>query len=156
MNITATLFAQIVAFVLLIWFVNRTLWGPLTAALEKRRLKISEGLEAGEEGRARLAQASQEAQKIEAAAHLKATEIINGAEKRATDIVEQAKASAQEEANRIRQGAQAEIDSNVAQARDTLRTQLGQLVVLGAQSILQREIDPQAHQAAIKELEEQL
>ncbi|HID00334.1 MAG TPA: F0F1 ATP synthase subunit B, partial [Piscirickettsiaceae bacterium] len=30
MNINATLLIQIVAFILLIWFVNKVLWGPLT------------------------------------------------------------------------------------------------------------------------------
>ncbi len=155
MNITATLLAQMIAFALLVWFINRLLWGPLTEALEKRRLKVAEGLEASEEGKASLKHAEEEAGKMQEEARATASNIITSAEKRANDIVDQAKTTAQEEAERIRQSAQSEIDSNIAKVRGELRQQLGQLVVMGAERILQREVNADTHSEAIKELEQQ-
>lgn len=50
MNINVTLFAQIVAFVLMIWFVNKVLWGPFTSLLAQRQKRIADGLAAAEKG----------------------------------------------------------------------------------------------------------
>ena len=54
MNITVTLFGQIAAFILLIWFVNKVLWGPLNNLLGERQKKIADGLAAAEKGRHEL------------------------------------------------------------------------------------------------------
>ena len=42
MNVTATLIGQIIVFALLIWFVNRFLWGPLTRVMEDRKQRIAD------------------------------------------------------------------------------------------------------------------
>ena len=51
MNITLTLFAQMAAFVVLIYFVNRVLWGPMSEMLEARQKRIADGLAAAEKGK---------------------------------------------------------------------------------------------------------
>ena len=156
MNITATLFAQMAAFLLLIWMVNRLLWTPLITALENRRQQISDGLEAAEKGKESLASAQVQAGEIETQARDKAAEIIAGAHNRGTEIVGEAKATAQQEAERIRHVAKAEVEQNIAQAKESLRGQVAMLAMLGAQKILKKEVDANTHVAALKELEKQL
>ena len=46
MSITATLFIQIIVFLILIWFTMRFIWPPITRALDARAKKVAEGLSA--------------------------------------------------------------------------------------------------------------
>ena len=156
MNINATLFAQIAAFLVLLWLINRFLWAPLIKALEDRRQQIADGLSAAEQGKQDLLSAESRAQEIETEARHKSTEILTHAEKRATEIVEEAKSQAQEESGRIKQAAQAEINQQLDQAKESLRQQVASLAVLGAEKVLGREISGSAHQDALNDLSKQL
>ena len=156
MNITATLLAQVIAFVLLIWLVNRYLWGPLTAALEQRRKQIADGLASAEQGRRDLEDAKTRAGEIEEQARGKAARIIAHAEKRAREIEEEAKARAREESERIKHSAQSEIDQQLTHARESLRRRVSEIAIAGAARILKKEVDAAAHAAALKELEEHI
>ena len=44
MNITATLFGQMITFVIFVWFIKAYLWEPLTSAMDERTNKIADGL----------------------------------------------------------------------------------------------------------------
>ncbi len=153
MNITATLLAQMVAFALFIWLVQRYLWAPVNNALEQRRNQISDGLAAADQGRRDLENARTQAEDIEAQARNKANKIISLAEKRAEEIEDQAKTKAREESDRIRHAAQSDIDQQLARARESLRRQVSQIAIKGAERILQKTVDPTVHTAALKELE---
>ena len=156
MNITVSLFAQMTAFVLLIWLVNRYLWGPMTGALEQRRKQIADGLASAEQGRQDLEGAIVHAGEMETEARGKATDIIAHAEKRAREIEEAAKTKALEESKRIKQSAQSEIDQQVTQAKESLRQQVSKIAIAGAERILKREVDASVHAATLKELEKHI
>ena len=89
MNITATLLAQIAAFIILIWMVNRLMWGPITQALKKRQENISEGLLAADKSKKELADAEVRIAEMEKDARNNAAEIIANSEKRAHEIIEE-------------------------------------------------------------------
>ena len=156
MNITATLLAQIAAFVALIWFVNKVLWGPVSQLLEDRRKRIADGLAAAEKGQHELRHAEERAKEVLREAKDRAAEIVAQAERRGAEIVEEAKANARQEAERILAAAQAEIDQAAQRAREELRAQVVQLAVAGAERVLRREIDPKAHQDLLQDLVAQL
>lgn len=156
MNITLTLVAQILTFVLLVWFINAKLWGPLTKILEDRKARVAEGLAAAERGRHEKELAEKRAEEELREAKQKAAEIIAQAQKRATEIVDEAKTDAIEEGSRLKAAAEAEIEQEFNRAREQLRSQVAQLVVMGASKVLEREIDPKAHEQALKELVTQL
>jgi F-type H+-transporting ATPase subunit b len=155
-NITATLLAQIVGFVLLIWFVNRVLWGPVSSMLEQRQKRIADGLAAGEKGKHELEMAEKRAKEHLHEAKTKASEIINQAEKRANEIVEEAKQDARTEAERIVTAANAEIDQEVNRAKEALRSQVAGIAVSGAGKILKKEIDAKAHDKLLEDLVTQI
>lgn len=156
MNINLTLFAQALAFAGLIWIIATKIWPPLLRAIEERQQKIAEGLAAADNSQKALEQAQANADVVVREARAKANEIIDQAHQRANQIVEQAHTEAVAEANRQKDLAQAEIASASTRAREELRTQVSVLAVAGAEKLLRREIDANAHRALLDELAGQL
>jgi F-type H+-transporting ATPase subunit b len=145
MNINLTLIAQAVSFAILIWFTTKFVWPPLLKAIETRQKEIADGLAASEEGKSALEQASKRANETINEARVRASEIISQAEKRAVDIVEDAKGNAKAEGDRIVLGAKAEIEQEVNRAKEGLRQQVSALALAGAEKILRKEINADAH-----------
>ncbi len=152
MNITATLIAQIIAFVLLIWFVSKVLWGPMSAMLAERQKRIADGLAAAEKGKSDLDLAEKRVLEQLHTAKIKAAEIVAQAEKRAGAMVEEARATARVEGERLVTAAQAEIEREVNRAREQLRGQVSAVAVAGASRILKREIDAKSHSDVLNDV----
>lgn len=156
MNINLTLFAQAAVFLAFIGFTIKFVWPPLLRAIETRQKTIADGLAAAEQGRKSLeTSAKQAAEEIEAA-RKRAGEIIGQAEKRATQMIEVAKAAAKEEGGREKAAAKAEIEQDVSRARESLREQVAALAVAGAEKILQREVNAQAHAELLTQLKKEI
>ena len=75
----------------------------------------------------------------------RSSQIILQAEQRAAQMIEEAKNAARTEGAREKAAAQAEIEQQMASAKDQLREQVALLAVAGAEKILQKEVDAQAH-----------
>ena len=156
MNINATLFAQMIVFAILIWVTMKWIWPPLMSAIEERQQKIAEGLAAADRSKHRLAQAEEQVNELLREARTKATEIVTQAETRRSQIIDHAKEEAVEEGNRHKAAALAEIASASNRAREDLRKQVSALAVAGAEKLLMREIDGNAHKALLDELAAQI
>lgn len=156
MNITATLLAQIVAFVLLIWFVNKFLWGPMSSMLEARQKRIADGLSAAEKGKKELELAEKHATDALKDAKAQAAEILIQAEKRGSEVVEEAKGKAREEGERILAAANAEIEQEFNRAKEEIRGKVAEISVAAASKIIGHEIDAKAHDKLIKDLATQI
>jgi F-type H+-transporting ATPase subunit b len=156
MNINLTLFAQAAAFAAFIWFTYRFVWPPLMGAIETRQKQIADGLAAAEAGRNSLSKAEVKIGEMMKEAKNRSADIIAQGEKLKSETVEQAKAEAKAEADRILVAAKAEIQQEIARAKESLRDQLGDLVVAGATKILQREVDAKAHADLIASIKQQL
>ncbi len=149
MNLTVTLFGQMITFAVLVWFVRRVLWEPLTALMADRSRRIEDGLTAAERGRHQEELARAQATKLIREAKSKAAEILAQAEERRAEIAEEARREAVQERARVLAAATAEIDHKTAQARERLRAELGGLVIEGARRVLGAEIDGARHGALI-------
>jgi F-type H+-transporting ATPase subunit b len=156
MNITVSLFGQMAAFVLLIWFVNKVLWGPLTQLLAARQKRIADGLAAADKGKHELEMSEKRAKEQLHEAKVKSAEILAQSEKRASEIVEEAKADARAEGERLLIAAKAEIEQEVNRAREQLRAQVAGIAAAGAGKILKREVNQQAHNDLFKDLVSQI
>ena len=156
MNLNATFIAQMVVFFFLGWFTMKFVWPPLMKALDDRAKRIADGLAAAERGNAALKDALVRFQQLEAEARTRAQEIIAQNEKRGVEIVEEARTSAKAEGDRLVSAAKAEIDSEVQRAKDALRDQVAVLAVAGAEKILRREINAQAHADLLNQLRQEL
>ena len=147
-----TLVIQGIAFFAVAWMVMKFGWPHIIAAIEERQQKIAEGLAAADNAQKNLAQAEEKANEELKAARAKANEIIDQAHQRANQIVDQAKLDAVAEAGRQKALADAEIDAASNRAREELRKQVSALAVTGAEKLLKREIDANAHKALLDEL----
>ena len=81
---------------------------------------------------------------------------IVDAEKRAAMIIDDAKKTAAEEAARIVAGARADAEQQVTRVREELRGQVAALAVKGAEQILKREVNADAHAALLTQLSAEL
>lgn len=156
MNINLTLIGQSITFAVFVWFCYAYVWPPLINALAERQKKISEGLAAAERGQHEQELAEKKAAKYLKEAKGQAADIIGQAQKRASEIVDEAKDDAHIEADRIKTGADAEIEQEINRAREHLRQEVVVLAMVGAEKILKREVDADAHNNALKELAAQL
>ena len=152
MNINFTLVGQAIAFAIFVVFCMKFVWPPLIGAINERQRKISEGLNAAEKAKADLATAEQNVQQELDLAKTKAAALIEQVNKSANQLIEDAKSQAQAESERIRQQAQASIDQEINQARESLRAQVAELAVLGAEKILQDKVDEQKHASMLDQL----
>ena len=147
-----TLVIQGIAFFAVAWLVMKFGWPHIIGAIEERQQKIAEGLAAADRSQKDLAQAQDKANEALKDARAKANEIIEQAHQRASQIVDAAKNDAVAEAGRQKALAEAEIAAATNRAREDLRKQVSALAVTGAEKLLRREIDANAHKALLDEL----
>ncbi|HEY3519607.1 MAG TPA: F0F1 ATP synthase subunit B [Rhodanobacteraceae bacterium] len=152
MEINATLIGEVIAFLIMIALTMKFVWPPLTRAIEERQHKIAEGLEAADRARKELADADARVAEDIKAARAEAAQIIERANQQATQIVDKARTDALMEVAKLKAAAQADIDNMAHRVRAELRGQVAQLAVAGAEKILKREINADAHKALIEQL----
>lgn len=156
MNINLTIIGQAIAFFFFVLFCMKYVWPPLTAALDERKKKIADGLDAAERAERDLRLAQEKAADDMRASKEEAAAIIEQANKRAIQIVEEAKAQAREEANRVKASAEAEIEQQINQAKEALRGQVAALAIAGAEKILEASVDEKAHAQLVDKLAAEL
>ncbi|TAN12641.1 MAG: F0F1 ATP synthase subunit B [Burkholderiaceae bacterium] len=156
MNINASLFIQIVVFAILVWFTMKFVWPPIAKALDERAQKVADGLAAADKAKTELAVANERVEQELASTRSENAQRLADAERRAQAVIEEAKARATDEGNKILAAARAEAEQQAVRARDTLRDQVAQLAVKGAEQILRREINPAAHADLLAHLKTEL
>lgn len=145
MNVTVTLFGQMLTFGVLVWFVMQFLWEPMTKMLESRQKRIADGLAAADRGKHELHLAEERAKERLVGAKQQAAEIIAQANKRASEIIEESKLKAHAEGQRQLDAAKAEIEQETNRAKTHLREQFADVVMLTAEKIIERELNVETH-----------
>ena len=156
MNLNATLFAQIVVFVILWWFTMKFVWPPITKALDERAKKISDGLAAADKAKLELVAANKRVEAQLSEARDDAAKRLADAERLAQQIVEEAKGKANEEGAKIIAAAKAEAEQEAVKAREVLREQVAGLAVKGAEQILRKEVNASVHADLLNRLKTEL
>ncbi|WP_189492888.1 F0F1 ATP synthase subunit B [Formosimonas limnophila] len=156
MNINSSLFIQCLVFLVLAWVTMKFIWPPMIKAIDERRAKIAEGLDAAARGNKSLEAAKIAAMTFEKEGRAKAHDILTDAEKRAQAIEASAKEKAVLEAQRIINAAKADAAQEIVRAKEILRDQVSGLVVAGAEQILRREINAQNHSDLLAQFKAQL
>jgi len=152
LNINLTLIGQAISFAIFVWFCMKYIWPPLTSALEQRKKTISDGLSAAELGQQALEKAKVDVELQLSKAKAEAKNIIAMAEKRQGDILDEASVKALAETSKKIKLAEQEIEQLSMRLKESLKKDLSKLVVEGAEMILKKEINKDAHDKAIKEL----
>jgi F-type H+-transporting ATPase subunit b len=156
MNINLTLIGQLLSFVVFVWFTMKFVWTPIMGALETRKKEIAAGLAAAERGQHEQELAEDRAKEVLHEAKAQAAEIVSQAQKRGMEIVDEAKTNARTEGERILTAAKAEIEQESNRAREQLRTKVSELAISGAEKILRKEINAEAHKEIVEALAQEI
>ncbi|MCI1190817.1 F0F1 ATP synthase subunit B [Calidifontimicrobium sp. SYSU G02091] len=156
MSINATLIAQMIVFLILVWFTMKFVWPPIVKALDERAQKVAEGLSAADKAKSELALANKRVEEQLAAARDDAAKRLADAERLAQSMIEEAKSRASAEAAKIIAAAKAEAEQEAVKAREALREDVATLAVKGAEQILKREINASVHADLLGRLKAEL
>jgi F-type H+-transporting ATPase subunit b len=151
MEINATLFGQLITFLVLVWFTMKYVWPPITTAMHDREKKIAHGLEAADRSKRELELAEHKAIAIIREAKTEASQIVDNAHKRSIQIIDEAKENARTESKRILDNAGEEMLREVSKTKEGLRKQLAGLAVAGAGKIIKRNLDESAQATLLEE-----
>ncbi|ESP91578.1 MULTISPECIES: F0F1 ATP synthase subunit B [Pseudoalteromonas] len=152
MNLNATLIGELIAFTVFVLFCMKYVWPPLNSAIEARQKKIEDGLAASDKAEKDLEQAREKAAEQLKEAKTQAAEIIEQAKKRAALIVDEETIRGQQEREKIIAQGHSEIETERNRVKEELRTQVASLALVGAEKILEREINQDAHSDIVDKL----
>lgn len=141
---------SIVNFLVLLYVLQRFMWGPITRTLDSRAARIREGLEAAEAAKREREQMHAEVERLLGEARTEARLLGERATQAAEAAAAQIRAEARAEADRIREKGRADSQQLHDQALAQLRSEVASMVVLAASRILGKEIGPEQHRALIE------
>ncbi len=156
MNFNATLIGQIIAFAVFVWFTTKFVWPLLLKQMQDRETRIADGLAAADKGQQALIDAERRRVEMVNEGKHQAADIVNSAQKRGDELMEESKSNARSEAERLILAAKAEIDRERSQARENLKREVAVLALAGAEQILMREVDKNAHNAILAKVSSEL
>lgn len=156
MNFNATLIGQIISFAVFVWFTMKFVWPLLLKQMQDRETRIADGLAAADKGQQALVDAEKRRAELVDQGKHQAADIVNQAQKRGDEILEESKSHARSEAERLIQAAKSEIDRERSQARENLKRDVAVLALAGAEQILLREVDKNAHNEILAKVSSQL
>ena len=140
MNVTATLFGQMITFVIFVWFIKAYLWEPLTKAMDDRSNKIADGLAAAEKGQQKIEQAEIQFTTRIDEAKTKASGIITDAEQQSKNIVDEARTTAKDEAAKIAKSSSQQLEQEVNSAREKLKADVAEMAIMCAEKIIAKKL----------------
>lgn len=141
---------SIANFVVLLYMLQRVLWGPVTRTLADRAEKVREGLAAAEAARRERERLREESEAIVARARAEAQAISDRATKVAEEAGADIVAKAKAESQRLVERARADAEQAQRRALAELRAQVADLAVLAAGRILEQEIDAERHRRLVE------
>lgn len=156
MNFNATIIGQLLAFMVFVVFCMKLVWPFLLKAMEDRETRIADGLAAAEKGQATLVEAEAKMSELIEEGKQQAAGIVSQGQKRHDEIVDAAKDDAMSEKEKILAAAQAEIEQQRTQTREQLRAEVATLALAGAEQILMRAVDRNAHNDVLTNISAEL
>ena len=141
MNINLTLFGQMITFAIFVWFTIKFVWPLLYKALQERKKKIADGLEAAEKGHRDLALAQHKAKEMLNDTQHKIDQALSQSQQEGNMIVHEAKQQALVISQREREVMQKELAQYQQQLKTELKTHTASLVANCAEKFLDEKID---------------
>jgi F-type H+-transporting ATPase subunit b len=146
----------ILTFLVLVALLAKFAWGPLLAALERRRQMIAKAVEDAERARVELERVRQDAVKMLADARVEGESIIAKSRVAAVRLGEDLRQKAAGEAAGILKKAEREIQLETAKAIEQVRREVVELSVQIASKILHRSVSAEDNRALIEDTIKQI
>ncbi len=141
---------SIVNFLVLLYVLQRFMWGPITRTLDARAARIREGLEAAEAAKREREQMKLEVERLLGEARQEAKAIADRTTKAAEDAAAAIRAQGKADADHARERAKADAEQLHRQALAELRGEVASMAVLAASRILGKEVDAASHRQLIE------
>jgi F-type H+-transporting ATPase subunit b len=145
------LLVQIICFFIILVVVRAWIVKPLLGMLEKRRMKLEQGLEDARIAAEARANAEQDANEIISDSQAKAAHIINEATERADTAMVEVKTGAEKEIAKEREALMGEIEEERNRMLADLRRQVAALSIAAAQRLIGEEMDIKRQHALLDE-----
>ncbi len=146
---------QIIAFVFLLWLLNKYVFPVIIKSIDDREKKIAEGQRLAEEAIARADSANDEIADLMKQAKKDAAAIVNDAKDQASKMAADSDKKAKERAERIVANAHDDIVREIANAKKELHNETIELVALATEKVtskaVSKTVDEKSISAAIKE-----
>lgn len=151
LDMSLSLIAEIIAFVLMILILARWVYPRVMAAAEARQRAVAEQLLAAERSREEAEQRLRDAEAQFRDARGQASQIIEGANRSAQQLSAEARTRADEEARRIADSARKDIVAERDRALDSVRSEVAGLVVAATEKVIGETLDGDRHRRLIDE-----
>ncbi len=156
LDINGTVIAEIVAFLVMLFILQRWAYPAIIRAAEARQRAIQEQLEAAERARQTAEERLTEAEQRLTDARSQAQEVIDAASRSADQVRVELRRQGEEEGKRQVERAQREIEAEKQRAIQALRGEVADLVATATERVLGEVLDRQRHErlidSAIKEV----
>jgi F-type H+-transporting ATPase subunit b len=136
----ATFFAELVAFLLILWILGRYVLPPIQKAIRERQQMIAKQVEDSEEAKTKLAEAEKAYHNALNEARTEAAQIRENARAEAQRTVEELRAQALEEQARIIARGEEQLASQRAMIVRELRAEIGTLAVELSEKIVSKQL----------------
>ncbi len=146
-----TIIIEVVAFLIVLWFIARKVLPILNKALTERQEEIRASLEAADAARHEADETRAQRQGILDEARQQARDIVGQATRTAERVQGDGEARGRAEYERLVSSAEAEITVARQRAIDEVSSQVAALVLSVARQIVGREVDAAGHRAMIDE-----
>ena len=156
LELNFTLVGQVLTFGLLVYLLNRFLYGPMTKALNERTERIKSALEAAERSRDEAQRLLDEYKKQMAESRAQAQKIIDSATQMGRQMREETVTRAKQEAERTVERALAEIEREKLAAIEELKSHVADLSLQIATKLVVQELDGEKHRGLIESYLSQL
>ena len=156
MNINVTLFGQMITFAIFVWFTMKFIWPYMIKALTDRENKIIQGLQAAEKGQQKLNTAEEFAKRKEAETKQYCVQLIAEAKKQAVHIMDLAVVQAKTKKEEIIVSGRVELEKEQLKLKQDLKEHLAQLIIIGAEKVLENHLDQTEHQNILLEVSNKL
>lgn len=147
----ANLLFQIIAFVMLIWLLNKFALGPIVRTLDARAERIRESMQAADKIERDLAETQRRNQETLDEARREAQAIVARSREAGDELLTRAREEATAQRERELERARQQIRAETEQAKEELRREVADLAVMAAGRIVRKELDPAAHMRLINE-----
>lgn len=144
-NLNFTLLGQLITFFIFLGVIYKYVVPALLDAIETRENTIIQGLANAEKARIDLENAEEKSRELELAAKEKSHSILLSAEQKSAALISQAKEDAKLAGKKELELSKEEILQAQNKAKETLRKEFAEMVLLTAAQVIGREVDPKKH-----------
>jgi F-type H+-transporting ATPase subunit b len=149
LDINGTVIAEIVAFLVMLFILQRWAYPAIIRAADARQKAIQDQLEGAEKARQAAEERLGEAERRLAEARAQAQEVIDAASRSADQVRVELRRQGEEEGRRQIERAQRELEGEKQRAIEALRTEVADLVTTATERVLGEVLDRSRHEKLI-------